>query len=108
MNNLITILNIVLSAATILGGVGAYKFGFHRAVSEVQERVISALETELNEIRTQLADVKKENIRLNHTLDTIIAALAKNGTYITISGDMITIENSHDGSVHVTRITESQ
>lgn len=98
--------NAILSIAVIAGSIGAYKYGFRHTVGEVQQRVISALSVQLNDIRAQLSDVKRENSRLSNTLSTIIAALAKSGIYITIDGSMLTIENSHDGSVHVTRITE--
>ncbi len=101
------VINAILSIAIILGGIAAFRFSFKRTVAEVQERVINALETELNDIRAQLTEVKMENIRLNQTIDAICRALAKSGVYITIQGDIITIENK-DGSIHVTRITETE
>jgi len=106
--NLISLLNIAISIFIAIGGLAAFRYGFKRTISEVQERVINALETELNDIRVQLTEVRAENIRLNHTLNTIIDALAKSGIYITIQGDMINIENSRDGSFHAVRITEVQ
>ncbi len=89
----LSVLNLVLTITGILGGLLAFRNGITRTANEVQERVIHALEIELESLRQRLDDMKDENIRLKHTIDTIYAALKGRGIVVTIEGDMISIRD---------------
>jgi cell division protein FtsB len=105
MDNLFSTLNIVLTLATIVAGLLAYRSSITRAANEVQERVIAALETEITTMRDKLDDMKAENTRLRVTIETICAALRSRGMAVTIDGDMVSIKDS-SGSSTTARIME--
>jgi hypothetical protein len=91
----ISITSLILTICSILGGILAFRNGIARTANEVQERVINALEVELDNMRKRLDDLKDENTRLRLIIDTICAALKSRGMIIAIDGDMVSI---HDGS----------
>ncbi len=104
--NTLSIFSLLLTTCGILGGIVAFRNGFTRTANEVQERVINALESELGQLRQRLDDLKDENTRLKHTIDTICAALKSRGLAVTIEGDMVSIRDSSGSTT--TRIQESE
>jgi F0F1-type ATP synthase membrane subunit a len=102
--NVISIISIMLTICTILGGIWAFHNGAARTATEVQERVINALETELTAMREKMESITKENMRLSHTIATICAALKSRGIVISIDGDMVSIKD--DKGSTTTRIQE--
>lgn len=107
MVNTFSALNIALTLVTIIGGLLAYRSSITRAANEVQERVIAALETEIQTMRNKLEDMAMENTRLCLIIDTICAALRSRGIAISIDGDMVSIKDS-SGASTTTRIQEDQ
>jgi uncharacterized protein (UPF0335 family) len=106
MYNVLSILNLVLAIGTVIGGVMAYRHGFTRTANEVQERVISALNSELAALTSRIESMEKENIRLHQIIATICAALKRRGVAVTIEGDMV---NIHDqAGTHTERIHEHE
>jgi regulator of replication initiation timing len=103
----LSIFSILLTICGILGGIVAFRNGFTRTANEIQERVINALEIELEHLRQRLDDLKEENTRLKLTIDTICAALKSRDMAVTIEGDMVSIRDS-SGSKTTTRIQESE
>lgn len=67
------------------------KQGYSKASGEAQDRVISALQTEMALMKDRIADLEKRNIELNHVQETIVSALDQEGYKITIDGDMVTV-----------------
>src|SRR5258708_2336144 len=57
------------------------------AAKEAEKRVMDAMQTELGIVRSSLSEVRKDNTRLNHVINTIYAALKSRGIYITVDGD---------------------
>ncbi len=104
---MLSIFSMILTVCGILGGIVAFRNGFARTANEIQERVINALESELEQLRQRLDDLKEENARLKLTIETICAALKSRGMAVTIEGDMVSIRDS-SGSKTTTRIQESE
>src|SRR5690348_9933255 len=93
MYDFLSLLNLVLIIATTLGGIVAFRHGFTRTANEVQERVISTLNSELQALTHRIESMEKENIRLHQTIATICAALKRRGIAVTIQGDMVNIRD---------------
>jgi hypothetical protein len=109
--SLISIVSFILTLCVSIGGWFAFRHGQAQTANEVQERVINALEVELNALRARLDAVVRENSRLGHIIDTISAALRTRGLAISIDGDMVSIKDMvsvREGGVTTTRIQEGQ
>lgn len=115
-NTLINIVYLVIMLATIVGGIVAYRATMHRTkreieknATEVQERVISALQAEINSLKDKIAELERENTLHKQTLGLIKSALRRRGLSITIDGDLVTIGDANNGTSHTTgRIQGSQ
>lgn len=101
----LSVLNLFMTICLLAGGVIAYRHGIARTANEVQERVISALQSEMEILQTRISTLEKENTRLSELLMTIRSALKRRGIHITIDGDMISI---HSSPTHTTRIFSSE
>jgi hypothetical protein len=106
LTDALSIFSIVLTVCSILGGILAFRNGFARTANEVQDRVINALEAELEQLRQRLDEIKDENTRLKLTIDTICSALKSRGMAVSIEGDMVLIHD-HTGNRSSTRIREN-
>jgi uncharacterized protein (UPF0335 family) len=104
MYNFLSIVNLVLVIATVGGGILAYRHGFTRTANEVQERVIHALNSELEALTARIESMEKENVRLHQIISTICAALKGRGIAVTIEGDMVNIRDQQ--GMHSERIHE--
>ncbi len=104
MYNFLSIFNLVLAISTVIGGIMAYRHGFTRTANEVQERVISALNSELTALTSRIESMEKENIRLHQIIATICAALKRRSIAVTIEGDMVNIRDR--AGTHTERIHE--
>src|SRR5690349_12444733 len=98
INNALSLLSLVLTLCTILGGVLAWRSGFNHTANEVQDRVIHALESEISTLHQRLEDVEQENTRLNKRIEIICLALKKRGLDVMIDGDLITIIDNQRSS----------
>lgn len=93
MNTILSILNLVLCLGLALGGFAAFRHGLTRTANEVQERVIHALESEINSLKDRLSELEKENVRLTHLIATMRHALKRRGLFVTIDGDLVSIRD---------------
>ena len=105
MENLFSTINLILTIATIIGGIIVYRSSLARTANEVQERVIHALESELTSMRGKLDAMKAENTRLSLVIDIICAALRNRGIAVSIDGDMVSIKDGN-GNDTMARIRE--
>lgn len=64
------------------------------ATNLAQNNAIAAMEEEIRSIRRKMEDLTKDNNKLKRTIETIRIALAKRGFTITISEDVIDIEDN--------------
>lgn len=104
MENVLSILNLVLSIGLGIGGWAAFRHGFARTANEVQERVINALESEINMLKDRLSELEKENARLTQIIAIIRTSLRRRGVLITIDGEMVSIHDRTGKTTHTTRI----
>ncbi len=93
----LSLLNLLIAICLVIGGIMAYYHGFTRTANEVQERVINALQSEIQTLHDRIATLEQENVRLNYVVTTLCSALKQLGIHVTIDGDMISIHD-HDGS----------
>ncbi len=104
LTNIYTIIGIffvAISAATLIGGIIAYKVAYKRGIkeieqkaTEIQERVINALQSEISSLQDRITGLEKENWKLSQTLGLIKAALRKRGLSVSIDGDLVTIHDA--------------
>ncbi|HEX7735226.1 MAG TPA: hypothetical protein VF458_10185 [Ktedonobacteraceae bacterium] len=107
MLNILSILNLVLCLGLAIGGLAAFRYGFTRTANEVQERVIHALESEINALKNRLSELEKENERLTRIIVTIRMALRKRGLFVTVDGELISIRDRAGKFTQATRIQGS-
>jgi hypothetical protein len=115
MQNIYTItsiLNIILSLSMLFGGVFAYRKAVTKAhmdiqdqSSEAQARTIEAMQGELEIVKGRTDELKYENKRLNHIIQTICEALKLKGIAICINGEIVNIRTKDDTTT--ARIQES-
>lgn len=87
-----TVAGLISFVVTIVGGFYLVKSGVNKNVSEAQQSAISAMQSELSTLRNRIADAEKDRVRLEHTIETICAALLTKGMVITIQGEMVSIQ----------------
>lgn len=107
VNFIYLITNIVIALGTLAGGYIAFRHGFNKQASEIQERVIDALETEMNTLRVKINTLEKDNEHLRKIIDLITQALNTRGWKITIDGDIVSV-NDNSGGSHTGRIQGNQ
>ncbi len=112
VNVFLNILYLVITLGVVIGGLVAFRISVHRTNSElhktageIQERVITALQGEIDSLKDRIDELEKENIKLRQTLGLIKKALSKRGLTITIEGDLVSISDAQGSSVHTQRIT---
>lgn len=101
LSTLLSVLSIVLALCVTIGGLLAYRQGYSKSAGEIQERVIAALQAEVQSLTNRLQDVEKRNSELTHVQATIIRVLDSKSIKITISGDMVTVQDAHGQETHV-------
>lgn len=103
--NFTSVANMIMMIVMVLGGFFVLKGSMGKAASVAQQSAISAMRDELDTLRSRTDDLKEENSRLQHTLQTICLALKSQGIVVSIDGTMVHISNK-EGSTS-TRIQES-
>lgn len=104
MTDALSILNLALSIGLAIGGLAAFRHGFTRTANEVQERVIHALESEINALKDRLGELEQENARLTQVIVTIRTALRRRSIFITIDGEIVSIRDRSGKLTQATRI----
>ena len=104
LTTILTYLNIIVAVALVLGGAIAFRYGMNRTANEIQERVIHALQSELQLLQDRVVALEKDNTRLTDIIALIRSALKQHGLSVTIEGDVISIHDSQGNSTHVSRI----
>ena len=104
LSNLLPAIAILISLCTLVGGVFAVRQGYAKTVTEVQERVITALKSEISTLQTQIETCDKETVRIKRVLATVRYALKRRGLIININGDFITLYDVVSRHSHVTRM----
>lgn len=89
----LSVLNLLITIGLVIGGIAAYRYGFTRTTNEVQERVIHALQSEIQSLYDRIEALERENTRLNYVLSTMCTALKQRGLHVTIDGDIVSIQD---------------
>jgi chromosome segregation ATPase len=108
MTNVLSILNLVLCIGLAIGGLAAFRHGFTRTANEVQERVINALECEINSLKDRLSELEKENARLTHVIATIRTSLRRRGLFVSVDGELVSIRDRAGKLTQAAHIQGSQ
>lgn len=104
--NILTIINLVVALGTIVGGYVAFRLSANRQAAEIQERVIKALEVQLEAMRIKIEQLERENERLSQVITTIKAAMRKRGFIISVDGEIVYVQNG--GSLQAQHIPGQQ
>lgn len=99
-NNLSTFLpvfSIIISIFVVVGGFVAFRSGFFKQSSEIQEQTINALKTRVDTLESQAEADAKEIKRLRTIINTVRYALKRKGMLIEIEGEYVTLIESGSG-----------
>ena len=88
---LLPYLSTFLALCITVGGLFAMRQGYSKQATEIQEKVIGALQAQNEAQETQIATCEKEIARLKRVVSTIQYALKRRGLRIEIDGDAITV-----------------
>lgn len=94
----LSLLNLLITVCLVIGGIAAYRHGFTRTANEVQERVIHALQSEIQSLHDRIEALERENTRLNYIITTMCSALKQRGLHVTIDGDIVSIQDHRGDS----------
>lgn len=89
--DIIPILSLVISIAALVGGYLAYRQGYSKQASAIQDRVITALQNQNKVQEEQIEGCEKEIARLKRVVTTIQLALKRRGLRIEIDRDAISL-----------------
>jgi hypothetical protein len=99
---MLSIVSMVLTIGGLLGGIWAFKNGITRTATEVQERVINAMQQEIAILHLRIGDLERENRRLEQILSIICVALRQHGYTINVDGNFVTVSHGHESqSTHI-------
>lgn len=107
LNN-ISFINTILIMFLTIGGFMAFRNGRRAELTKFQKETIEALQQRIENLEGKIGDVEKENIVQRHVIETITEALKQRGMIITISGDLVSIEDSRGTTTHRKRVTTSR
>lgn len=93
----LALLNTLITLCLIIGGFVAYRHGFAQTANEVQERVINALQNEIQTLHDRIVVLEKENTHLNQLLTTLCATLKRRGVHVSVEGDAVSIHDNSAG-----------
>jgi len=100
--SLLGIISIVISIFVVIGGFAAYRSGFFKQSSEIQNKTIDALQARVGTLEKEREDDAKEIKRLRTIINTVRYALKRKGMLIEIDGDYVTlVENGQSKSTRM-------
>src|SRR5215469_18053716 len=99
------ILSIIVSLCVVIGGYFAFRSGYSRTATEIQEKVIAALQAQNDSQEMQIKAFEKEITRLKRVVATIQLAIKRRGLQIEINGESITIIDSQSRGSRTTTVS---
>lgn len=104
LTELLTIANLVLIVAVIIGGYLSVKSAITKANQDTQDRVRAALSVENELLAKKVERVERENRRLDKLMQLIVVTLKKTQNIdLEIDDDVIILRTK--GTTHTSRIT---
>jgi len=92
------IINLIITVALSVGGVLAYKQGMAKTANEIQQRVINALNEEINTLKDRINSLEKETKKLRGFIATIKVLLKQRSLSLTIDGDTVILHDEKSNS----------
>lgn len=93
MQEPLSLFSLLMTIGLLIGGIAAYRHGFIRTANEIQERVIHALQSEIQAMQERISDLEQDNSHLEKIIATICSTLKHYGISITIDGEMVNIQH---------------
>lgn len=110
---LFSLIYIILTVASMLGGIHVFKKEVIKATAEIQRfttetqnHAINAMEQEISIIRNRMNDMERDNKKLDQIILTICEAMKRRGLDITIERSTISILDTKDNNTNIVRITD--
>lgn len=99
---------IVASFVAIISARSISRVKIGEEANKAQQRLLNTMKDEIASLRRKVDDTAKDNSRLHHTIQTIVAALKKRGIMVTIDGDMVNIADGNGKASTTVRIQEDR
>lgn len=93
LNGVLPTLQIILILATMLGGVFVFRNSKKAGIVQIQSDTIIAMQQQIDTLKDNQDALQKENSHLQYVIETIADALKQKGIIITVSGEMITLQD---------------
>ncbi len=110
LNSIVTIFTFLVGIAGILGTAFMYRNTRKGGVAQEQKETMEAmrqridtLEGEVNSLEKKYIAMEKDKNQLTGVIETICAALKQKSIFLTIEGEMITIEDNRAHTRNVVR-----
>src|SRR5258708_2663992 len=94
LNAFLPVISLIISLAVLFGAFVAFRQGFFKQSSEIQEQTINVLNVRVNTLESQAESDAKEIKRLRTVINTVRYALKRKGLLIEIEGDFVTLIES--------------
>lgn len=108
LTELFAVVNVAFLVAVTGAGAFVFRRQYSRGLTEIQERVITALREENASLTSRLGNLQREVADLNSTLATLRIALKRRGLLVKINGDYVSITDvgiSHETTVKIRKET---
>lgn len=106
LNGLLPTIQSILLLATLIGGAFVFRGNRKTAIVRIQNDTITALQQQLDALKAGQEALEKENSRMEYIIETITMALEQKGIFISINGEMITLEDAKGQSSSIRRSTK--
>jgi hypothetical protein len=90
----LSVANLVLLLFATIGGFFGFRNARRAALVAIQKETIEALQQQIDALKTKQEELMKENAHLHYVISTIQAALSQMNVAVTISGDLVTIQDA--------------
>jgi FtsZ-binding cell division protein ZapB len=94
LNQIAPVLQAILLLATMAGGVFVFRNSKKAGIVQIQSDTIIAMQQQIDALKTGQEALQKENSHLQYVIETISEALKQKNIFITVSGEMVTIEDA--------------
>lgn len=94
LENLLPAITLIIAISGIIGTTLTYRNTRNSGLSQIQKDTIEAMQRRIDSLEDEYETLKKENNRLSGVIETICSALKQKSIFLTIEGEMITIEDN--------------
>ncbi len=94
LDNLLPVITFIIAVSGIVGTALTYRNARSNGLTTIQKDTIEAMQRRIDTLEDEYASLKKENNRLSGVIETICSALKQKSIFLTVEGEMITIEDN--------------